>query len=81
MYDITLKSIQPSYSIQHASSYDMYNGCWYSAYLPPRSFVFQSKLTTILSHSVMSTDLENGKRLWNLTLEGLNETVCSPYFY
>lgn len=81
MYDITLKSIQPSYSIQHASSYDMYNGCWYSAYLPPRSFVFQSKLTTILSHSVISTDLENGNRLWNLTLEGLNDTVCSPYFY
>ncbi|KAL3822484.1 hypothetical protein ACHAXA_002502 [Cyclostephanos tholiformis] len=81
VYDITLNKIEASYSIQHASSYDMYSGCWYSAYMPARSLVFQSKLTTILSHSVISTDLETGDKLWNLTLEGLNNTVCSPYLY
>ena len=81
VYDITLDKIEPRYNIQHASSYDMYYGCWYSASMPARSLVFQSKLTTILSHSVMSTDLDTGKELWNLTLQGLEKTVCSPYFY
>jgi hypothetical protein len=81
VYDITLDKIEASYNIQHASSYDMYYGCWYSAYMPARSLVFQSKLTTILSHSVISTDLDTGNKLWNLTLEGLNDTVCSPYLY
>jgi len=81
VYDITLDKIEASYNIQHASSYDMYYGCWYSAYMPARSLVFQSKLTTILSHSVISTDLNTGNKLWNLTLEGLDDTVCSPYLY
>jgi DNA excision repair protein ERCC-4 len=81
VYDITLDKIAPSYNIQHASSYAMHYGCWYSAYMPARSLVFQSKLTTILSHSVMSTDLDTGEKLWNLTLQGLDNTVCSPYFY
>jgi hypothetical protein len=80
VYDVKLGEIKPSYEIQHASSYDMYYGCWYSAYMPARSFVFKSKLTTILSHSVISTDLETGDRLWNMTLDGSNNTVCSPYF-
>merc|ERR1711862_56642 len=49
VYDIALSNITSSYSIQHASSYDIFNGCWYSASMPARSLVFQSKLTTILS--------------------------------
>lgn len=81
VYDIALDSIEPRFNIQHASSYDMYSGCWYSAYLPPRSLVFQSKLTTILSHSVISTDLFTGNKMWNLTLKGLDDTICSPYFF
>jgi len=82
VYDIALGSITESFDIEHASSYDMYHGCWYDAYMPPRSFVFQSKLTTILSHSVISTNLAGGEQLWSLNLdEGLNNTVCSSYFY
>ena len=72
MYSIVSDNIEPIYEIQHATPYDMGNGCWYSAYMPARSFVFQSKLTTILAHTVKSTDLESGKELWNMTLgEGL----------
>jgi hypothetical protein len=61
----------------------MHHGCWYSASMPPRSFVFQSKLTTVLSHSVISTDLlHDGAQLWNVSLdEKLNNTVCQPYWY
>eukprot|EP01083_Nonionella_stella_P016342 45654_1 len=82
VYDVGMNEIAPTYEIQHASSYDMYRGCWYDAYMPARSFVFQSKLTTILSHSVISTDLENGDKLWNMSLdEGLNNTRCAPYFF
>lgn len=81
VYDVALGKVEPSYQIQHASSYDMYYGCWYGAYMPARSFVFQSKLTTILSHSVISTDLDTGDRLWNTTLDGSNITDCGPYFY
>jgi hypothetical protein len=76
VYDITLDEIAPSYNIQHASSYDMHYGCWYSAYMPANSLVLQSKLTNILSHSVMSTDLDTGKKLWNLTLQVLDNTLC-----
>jgi len=82
VYDINAVNISRSYEIQHASSYHIYRGCWYGAYMPARSFVFQSKLTTILSHSVISTDLDTGAKLWNFTLDdGLDKTDCSPYFW
>ena len=68
-------------TVQHAESNDIYNGCWYNAYMPPRSLVFQSKVTTIMSHSVISTDLNTGVEEWKLDLdEGLNNTDCRSYF-
>ena len=82
VFDIDLDGIAPAYEIQHARSYDMFHGCWYNAYMPARSLVFQSKLTTILSHSVISTDLADGVKLWDMNLDvGLNNTDCSPYFF
>jgi len=82
VYDISANAITKSYQIQHASSYDMYYGCWYSARMPPRSFVFNSKLTTVLSHSVISTDLDGGDELWRLDLdEGLDKDECSAYYW
>jgi hypothetical protein len=67
--------------VQHVDSQSMYRGCWYNAYLQPRSLVFQSKLTTLLSHSVLSTDLETGDTLWDLNLDvALNNTECHGYF-
>jgi len=81
VYDIALSNITSTYSIQHASSYDIFNGCWYSASMPARSLVFQSKITTILSHGVISSDLYTGVQEWNVSLdEGLNKTDCFPYF-
>ena len=81
VYDISVGKIEPSYEISHASSSDIYSRCWYNAYMPARSFVFEGKLTTILSHTVKSTDLNTGNDLWNLTLDGINNTQCSPYFF
>ncbi|KAL9186358.1 hypothetical protein ACHAXT_005596 [Thalassiosira profunda] len=81
VYDVNTTHITPHYQIQHASSYGMYHGCWYDAYMPPRSLVFASKLTTILSHTVKSTDLEDGEPLWNVTLgDGFTNNNCAPYF-
>lgn len=82
VYDVSANEIKSSDEIQHASSYDMYYGCWYNARMPARSFVFKSKLTTILSHSVISTDLNTGDRLWDLNLDkGLNNTECAVSYF
>jgi len=83
VYNITLDSITSSFEIQHASNDEIRFGCWYSAYMPPRSLVFKSKVMTILSHTVKSTDLYDGDEEWKLNLDdalGLNETECQPYF-
>eukprot|EP00970_Alexandrium_tamarense_P000298 scaffold32_cov190-Alexandrium_tamarense.AAC.16 len=83
VYNVSADAITQSYEISHALSSDIFNGCWYDAYMPPRSLVFQSKATTILSHSVISTDLETGAEEWRVNLdEGLNKTntTCWGYF-
>jgi len=81
VYSVNATHITPVHEIQHADSQSMYRGCWYNAYLQPRSLVFQSKLTTLLSHSVLSTDLETGDTLWDLNLDvALNNTECHGYF-
>jgi len=81
VYDISLSSITSNFVIQHASSYDIFSGCWYGASMPARSLVFQSKLTTILSHGVISSDLYTGVQEWNVSLdERLSKTECFPYF-
>ena len=72
-----------SSKVSPASSADIYGGCWYNAYMPPRSLVFKSKVTTILSHTVISTDLESGAEEWKLNLDkDLNKTKddCWNYF-
>jgi len=82
VYSINSTHITPVHEIQHADSQSIYRGCWYNAYLRPRSLVFQSKLTTLLSHSVLGTDLETGDTLFDLNLDkALNNTECHGYFY
>lgn len=82
VYSVNSTHITPVHEIQHADSQSMYGGCWYNAYLQPRSLVLQSKLTTFLSHSVLSTDLETGDTLWDLNFDKtLNNTEeCHDYF-
>ncbi len=73
VYKITLDTIEASYNIRHASSYDLTEGC---PFMPARSLVVQSTLTTFWSQSVISTDLNTGRELWNLTLQG--PAACHP---
>jgi hypothetical protein len=37
-------------------------GCYYQAYLPERSFVFNGNVTTMKGHSVISTDLDTSEQ-------------------
>ena len=81
VYDLELGSISESYEIEHASSRGIFSGCWYDASMPARSLVFDGKITTILSQSVISTDLATGAKEWNMSLaEDVNKTQCHPYF-
>jgi hypothetical protein len=80
VYGINVTDIEPIYEIRHILSDDVYNYCINTAYLPARSFVFESKLTTMLSHSVIGTDLETGDHLWTYNLEdGSNTIDCKSY--
>ncbi|KAL3761460.1 hypothetical protein ACHAWU_007419 [Discostella pseudostelligera] len=80
VYGIYVTDIEPIYEIRHILSDDVYNFCINTAYLPARSFVFESKLTTMLSHSVIGTDLETGDHLWTYNLEdGSNTIDCKSY--
>ena len=80
VYDVNVTNIEPSYNIRHILSEDMYYACNNKAYLPGRSFVFESRLTTILSHTVISTDLETGEHLWTYNLENRSNTIdCKSY--
>jgi len=81
VYDIELGNISEAYEIEHASSRAIWSGCWYGASMPARSLVFDGKITTVLSHSVIGTDLTTGEKEWNVSLaEGVNKTQCHPYF-
>jgi len=82
IFRFILRRCSPFFLVQHADSQSIYRGCWYNAYLRPRSLVFQSKLTTLLSHSVLGTNLETGDTLFDLNLDKtLNNTECHGYFY
>jgi Beta propeller domain len=66
-YDVSRKGIAERLTITHADS-SQYYGCYYPAYLPERSFVFNGNVTTMKGHSVISTDLNTGDRRWTLDM-------------
>ena len=82
VFEISVDEIKSVYNISHAESTDIYGGCWYDAHVPPRSLVFQSKLTTIMGHTVVSTDMETQVKQWEIDLDAsLNYSKCEDYFY
>jgi len=81
-YNISATEITPHHNISHTNSSSMYGGCWYDAYMQPRSLVFQSKLTTILAHRVVNSDMETGEINWDIDLDvRLNKSHCESYNY
>jgi hypothetical protein len=66
-YDVSLSGISERLTITHMESREFY-GCYYSAYLPERSFVFNGNVTTMKGHSVISTDLDTSAVRWTLEM-------------
>lgn len=73
-------------SVAHAGVNEMTNWyCWDPARLPQRSMVFNDKLITMQSHSIIMTNDVNtlSDQMWEINLdEGRNELKndnCSPY--
>ena len=63
VYGVSKDEIKPLFNI----SQDDYS-CSYEAYIPARSFVFESKLTTIMGHTALSTNLNSMENDWELDL-------------
>ena len=66
-YDVSSAGISLRLNISHVESEQFY-GCYYRAYLPERSFVFNGNVTTMKGHSVVSTDLDTSERRWTLDM-------------
>ena len=64
------------FKISHVQSQDFY-GCYWGAYLPERSMVFNGNVTTLKGHSVVSTDLDTGKEVWTLDMpKPVDQNYC-----
>ena len=66
-YDVSSAGIAPRLNVSHVESSQFF-GCYYQAYLPERSFVFNGNVTTMKGHSVVSTDLDTAEQRWTLDM-------------
>ena len=62
------------------SSSSIKRGCWYDAYLSPRSMVFDGDLTAVKGHGYLSYDLETEKMRWSQSLDENNAAKCYSYW-
>eukprot|EP00569_Conticribra_weissflogii_P000118 CAMPEP_0171353836 /NCGR_PEP_ID=MMETSP0878-20121228/44395_1 /TAXON_ID=67004 /ORGANISM="Thalassiosira weissflogii, Strain CCMP1336" /LENGTH=1177 /DNA_ID=CAMNT_0011859793 /DNA_START=61 /DNA_END=3595 /DNA_ORIENTATION=+ len=77
VYEIGVNEVKPLYNLTHNDT-----NCWYEASIAGRSFVFDSNITTIFGHTVISTDLKSGEKSWEFDLDdGLNYTCSYDYSY
>ncbi len=77
VYEIGVNEVKPLYNLTHNDT-----NCWYEASIAGRSLVFDSNITTIFGHTVISTDLKSGEKSWEFDLDvGLNYTCSYDYSY
>ena len=69
---MTDEKIENRFSISMTSSSSIKRGCWYDAYLSPRSMVFDGDLTAVKGHVYLSYDLETEKMRWSQSLDENN---------
>jgi hypothetical protein len=75
-YDVSRNGITKRLNISHVDSFE-FNGCYYQAYLPQRSFVFNGSVTTLKGHSAVSTNLDTGVKRWTLDMpKPTNKNNC-----
>jgi DNA excision repair protein ERCC-4 len=74
VYDIFRNSIVPKFKVTHSKSP---SPCYFDAKVPPRSFIHQSQLTTIMGHTAIRTDMQSGRFISELDLDiGFNYSGC-----
>jgi len=75
------EGIEKRFSISMASSTSLTHGCWYGAYLSPRSMVFDSDLTVVKGHGYLSYDLDTEQLRWKYNLDqNVTKNQCSSYW-
>ena len=80
-YDVSRSGISERLRISHVQSNQFY-GCYYAAYLPDRSFVFNGNVMTMKGHSVVSTNLDTGLKRWTLNMPKPQDSdECVPWFF
>lgn len=81
VFSVTDDSIEPRFNISMATPSAMKSGCWYGAYLPARSMVFEGNLTVAKGHVYTSYDLNTETLRWRHNLDSnLRGEPCSSYW-
>ena len=81
VFSVSDEEIENRFSISMTTSSRMSHGCWYHAYLPPRSMVFSGNLTIIKGHGYMSYDLDTEEMRWKHNLDqNVTKDQCSRYW-
>jgi hypothetical protein len=79
VYDITEDSITQAFQVTHSTT-DSNLYCYNEASIPARSFGFQSELTTVQGNTVITTELESGKKISELDLDvDFGYNVCTDW--
>jgi hypothetical protein len=77
VYDISETSITLAFKVEHPTT-EM--SCWYDDNFPPRSFVIQSELTTIVGHTAIRTMMKSGSFISEIDFDaGFKRSICDPW--
>ena len=81
IFSVEEDNIEPRFNISMTTPSEMKNGCWYGAYLPARSMVFDGNLTVVKGHGYASYDLTTETLNWKHNLDSnLRGETCASYW-
>ena len=81
VFSVTDEKIESRFSISMTNSASIKRGCWYHAYLSPRSMVFDGNLTVVKGHGYSSYELDTEKMRWSHNLDdNVPKERCSSYW-
>lgn len=84
LYNISPSGVSEHCRISHGVAEQNAESCYYCASLQPRSMIFDGNLTTMSSHFVRSTDIDNCVPDWSFDIvinDPLHPEFCCRYFY
>merc|ERR1711862_441641 len=70
VFDVSTTSITEQFRVSHTtlSNKDGATNCVYCGGMKSRSFVYNGDLMTVVSHSVISTNIDSAQEVWKLQL-------------